>query len=212
MGFSKNYWEKNYQDLDEMDGVSNSLEHAKYAKSFFDVEGVSISSIVDLGFGLGHMMKSFHKVFLPYKCFGIEPSSFAYDKVINQKWHINKEIKFKNISLLEWSKLKGKEAKFLDLAICTSVFQYIKEDELEVILVELSKRVKYLYFSVPTKTEFLRQRDELDFVDEWAIHRSKSWYLKKLRPHFSIVSSRILESKVHFDAGNTKLTDLLFRF
>lgn len=211
-GFDNQYWELNYSELDEMDGVANAKEHARYAKAFFDVEYVQIKSIVDLGFGLGEMLKNFVKEFEPYRYAGIEPSEYPYNKVMSQSWHKNSNGRFFNMGLAQWAESKKKELKSFDLGICTSVFQYIDDEQLEEILPVMSKRLRYLYFSVPTSTELKRQREELDFNDHYAIRRSKNAYVKLLSPYFTFVSSRVLESKHFYDAHNTELTDLLFRF
>lgn len=211
-GFDKNYWELNYSELDEMDGVANAQEHARYAKAFFDVEFVEIKSILDLGFGLGAMLKAFTREFTPYRIAGIEPSSYVYEKFINQSWHQKINSRFYNYDLLEWANSPKKELKNFDLAICTSVLQYVPDNEIDFVLEVLSRRVRYLYFSVPTSTELKRQREELEFNDVYAIRRSKTYYQKHLSKHFTFVSARILESKHFFDSNNSLLTDLLFRF
>jgi phenylalanyl-tRNA synthetase alpha subunit len=60
--------------------------------------------------------------------------------------------------------------------------------------------------------ELGRQVSELDFKDEYAIHRSREKYQRLLRPHFTFVSARVLESKSFFDEESTHFTDLLYRF
>lgn len=212
MAFEKDYWEKNYSDLEEMDGVANAREHARYAKSFFDVEYIQIKSVIDLGFGMGEMLKSFTQEFSPYRIAGVEPSQYIYEKFIQKKWHQSVNARFFNIDLTAWSESKKKELKNFDLGICTSVFQYLNDEELAKILPVMSKRLRYLYFSAPTSQELKRQREELDFNDEYAIRRSKARYLSLISPHFTFVSARVLESKHFYDATSTELTDLLFRF
>jgi len=91
-------------------------------------------------------------------------------------------------------------------------FQYLSDEEIKEILPILSQRVKYLYFSVPTDQELKKQIEDVEFHDEYAIHRKREKYLKMLQPHFTFVSSRILESKYHFNQDNSYFTDLLFRF
>ena len=114
----------------------------------------------------------------------------------------------KDVDVLE----ELKKEKTFDLGLCTSVFQYLSDEELEVVLPVMAKRIRYLYFSVPTNLELKRQVSDLDFKDEYAIHRTREKYLKLLRPHFTFISSRLLESKVHFNEETTHFTDLLFRF
>ena len=56
-GFSKEYWDVNYADPEEMDNIVNAKEHAQYLKAIIGLEYVDISSVVDLGFGLGFLFE-----------------------------------------------------------------------------------------------------------------------------------------------------------
>ncbi len=213
-GFSNHYWEKNYSERESMDGIGNASQHIAYIKALFALEYVDISSIIDFGFGLGHILEEALREFIPYKAMGIEPSETAYQEVINRSISSIESTKLNlyQMDLVKWAqKYESKKVRF-DLGICTSVFQYLSKEELEFVLPIMADKVKYLYFSVPTDVELGRQIEELEFKDEYAKHRSRSYYLKLLRPHFTFISSRILESKVHFNEENTFFTDLLFRF
>ncbi len=213
-GFDKEYWEVNYKDADEMDNIVNAKEHATYIKAILGIEYVDVSSVIDLGFGLGVLFREVLKTFEPYRAFGIEPSLHPFE-LLSKKKLTNIEstkITLENIDLVGWAKKEFKREKTYDLGLCTSVFQYLSDEEIEFVLPVMAKRIRYLYFSVPTNLELKRQVEELEFKDEYAIHRNREKYLKMLRPHFTFVSSRLLESKVHFNDETTNFTDLLFRF
>ncbi|AYF45063.1 methyltransferase domain protein [Halobacteriovorax sp. BALOs_7] len=213
-GFSKDYWDVNYEDADDMDGIGNAKEHVGYIKYLFGMEYIDISSIVDLGFGLGHLFEALLDEFKPYKAHGIEPSEHAYNIV--KKRDINKipstKFKLEKTDLVSWCERNKDKKKSFDLAVCTSVFQYLTDEELEYCLPILANRAKYLYLTVPTDKELDRQIEDLEFKDEYAIRRSRTKYQKMLKPHFTFISSRLLESKVYFDETNTNFTDLLYRF
>lgn len=213
-GFTRDYWDVNYQDADEMDNIVNAKEHAHYLKAILELEYIDVSSVVDLGFGLGVLFKEVLKTFKPYRALGIEPSSYAFELVSKKKLTNVESIKLKleKIDLLTWAQRKNKREETFDLGLCTSVFQYLSDAEIEKILPTLSKRVRYLYFSVPTDLELKRQIEEVNFKDEYAIHRTKKVYVEMLQPHFAFVSSRLLESRFHFNEDNTNFSDLLFRF
>ncbi|MFP5385353.1 MAG: class I SAM-dependent methyltransferase [Bacteriovoracia bacterium] len=212
-GFDKTYWDKNYSDPMSMDGIGNAKDHAHYLKSFLTIEHVDISTIIDLGFGYGHLFREMLKTFIPHMAVGIEPSPYAFKKVKIDKLRPveSTELKLFQEDLLTWCRTKRKENTF-DLGICTSVFQYLTDKELKEIIPILAKRIKYLYLTVPTDIELGRQVSELEFKDEYAIHRSREKYQKLLRPHFTFVSSRVLESKHFFDEKSTSFTDLLYRY
>ncbi|WP_408098751.1 class I SAM-dependent methyltransferase [Peredibacter sp. HCB2-198] len=211
--FDKTYWDKNYSDPMSMDGIGNAKEHTKYLESFLKIEHVDISTIVDLGFGYGHLFREMLKAFKPYRAVGIEPSPFAFKKVKPDKLRPvpSTELELYEEDLVTWCRSKRKDNKF-DLGICTSVFQYLSDKELKEVIPVLAKRVKFLYLTVPTNVELGRQVSELEFKDEYAIHRSRDKYQKLLRPHFTFISSRVLESKHYFDEESTHFTDLLYRF
>ncbi len=211
--FDKTYWEKNYSDPMSMDGIGNAKEHTRYLKSFLDVEQVQITSIVDLGFGYGHLFREMLKAFIPYKAVGIEPSPYAFKKARPDKLRPveSTDLKLYEEDLVSWCRKERKNNTF-DLGICTSVFQYLSDKELKEVLPIIAQRVRYLYLTVPTDVELGRQVSELDFKDEYAIHRSREKYQRLLRPHFTFVSSRVLESKHFFDEESTLFTDLLFRY
>ena len=196
-----------------MDGIGNAKEHVKYLQAYLNIEHVDISSVVDLGFGYAHLFREMLRAFKPHKAVGIEPSEYIFKKAKPDKIRpvASTELALYNEDLLTWCRTKRKNQEF-DLGICTSVFQYLSDKDLKEIIPVLAKRVKYLYLTVPTDIELGRQVSELNFKDEYAIHRSRDKYQKLLKPHFTFISSRILESKTHFDDESTSFTDLLYRF
>lgn len=213
MPFDKTYWDKNYSDPMSMDGIGNAKQHVRYLESFFAVEHVDISTVVDLGFGYGHLFREMLRTFKPHTAVGIEPSPFVFKKARPDKLRpvSSTDLMLYEEDLITWCLTKRKISKF-DLGICTSVFQYIPDKDLKVIIPILARRIKYLYLTVPTDIELNRQVSELEFKDEYAMHRSRERYQKLLRSHFTFVSARVLESKHYFSEETTHFTDLLYRF
>jgi hypothetical protein len=214
-GFSEDYWQENYADASEMDGIANAAHHAAHLQHLFALELVDISSVIDFGFGLGHLFEEMLKAFVPYRAHGIEPSRWVFDQVKARGIQPveSTKLKLECIDLVTWAQKITPQARHFDLGLCTSVFQYLSDEELEIVLPVMARQVKYLYFSVPTDKELKRQREELEFNDRYAVRRSRSAYLSFLRPHFTIVSSRLLESRVHFPTPEDSFfTDYLFRF
>lgn len=212
-GFSKEYWDKNYAEPEEMDGIANVDMHVAYLKNLLSIEFIEINSLIDFGFGLGHMFKAMLREFNPYKAYGIEPSLYPFKKLEEEGFSefSKSNIKIENTDILSWCEA-NKKMKNFDLGICTSVFQYLSDDEINQCLPIMAQRCKYLYFSVPTDKELKRQVSDLEFHDKYAIRRSQKVYRDMIAPHFTIVSSRVLESKIHFNEQNSCFTDLLFRF
>ncbi len=212
-GFTPEYWKKNYDTPSEMDGIGNAREHAMYLKSLFSLDYVEVNSVLDLGMGMGHLYKEVLKTFQPTKALGIEPSNYAYEKAKKRVDRMEKRnYRVSQNDLVSFLEAK-KDTKFVyDLGLCTSVFQYLTKDEISQALPLLAKRVKYLYFSVPTDKELQRQIEEIKFHDTYAFARSENFYKKMIRGSFTFISSRLLESKVHFNESNTLFTELLYRF
>lgn len=210
--FDKTYWDKNYSDPMSMDGIGNAKEHAKYLKAFFAVEGVNVESMIDFGFGYGHLFRAMMRTFVPERAVGIEPSSYIFKKARIDKWRPVESTRLNLFEedLITWAK-KNRREKF-DLGICTSVFQYLTNEELNAVLPVMASKVKYLYLTVPTDEELKRQVSEMEFKDEYALHRTRKEYLDIIRPHFTFISSRVLESKKAFSEESTPFTDLLFRY
>jgi SAM-dependent methyltransferase len=182
--------------------------------AIFDLEQVEINSVIDLGCGLGYLFEQVIKTFKPYRAMAFEPSLHAYElatKRIKKPEEVSK-FKIKNIDLVTWAQTTKDSEKTYDLGICTSVFQYLKDEEIEFVLPVIAKKVKFLYFSCPTDVEFKRQITEYDFFDEYSIHRKREKYLKWLKPYFTVVSSRILESKLYFDDDSSNFKEQIFRF
>jgi hypothetical protein len=211
--FNKDYWDHNYSEPSTMDGIGNSGKHIKYIKSFFDLEMVDISSIIDLGAGYGHLFQKSLKTFMPYKASALEPSDYAFKKLVAKKFPIvdSTDLSLKNESIEKWCVRKDSPKSRFDLGICTSVFQYLEEDCLDVILPVLSRRIKYLYLTVPTDVELDRQVEELGFNDTYALRRTRKFYREKLASHFTNISSKIWESKFYYNENTTLFTDLVYR-
>jgi hypothetical protein len=210
--FEKDYWQANYSEPEEMDGIWNAKDHALYVESLFRLDGVKISSIIDFGFGLGDLLLAFIKVFSPYRYAGIEPSKFAYDKAVKKFRRKGLEQKFfKTQDFVNWCVTNESSKKAYDLGICTSVIQYMNDKDLAYCMKIASQNIRYLYLTGPTDKELDKQIDELEFKDEYAIRRSSKQYKKLISPHFTIISSRVLESNVFFDESNTPFHEFLFR-
>jgi hypothetical protein len=213
-GFSNDYWDENYREMNMMDGIANAKQHARYIKSMMSLETIDVSSVIDFGFGLGYMLKEVLNIFKPYRAMGLEPSLYAFNKVKETKLTTVESInlKLKNIDLATWAiELSPKQNKF-DLGLCTSVFQYLTDQELELVIPAMARSVSYLYLSVPTDLELKRQRNDLDFHDRFAFPRTKGQYRKLIKDHFTIVSSRLLESRYFVEEDDSPFSDLLFRF
>lgn len=212
-GFDKDYWEANYNEPEEMDGIANASEHANYLKNFFDLDGIEIKGLIDFGMGQGHLLYEFTKVFNPKNVIGLEPSSYAYE-ISKKRFSRFKREKFQffKTDIKNYCEKLINDEQVFDLGVCTSVLQYLSEEELKFCFPVLARNLKYLYLSFPTDKELIRMERDLNFSDSYALRRSRSFYQKIIMPHFTVVSSRVLESKYFFNEKNTHFTELYYRF
>ncbi len=190
--FDENYW-KMYEPIlgASIDGVDNAEEYANYIKSCLDLAEVDVRSIMDFGFGNGILFSKILEKFKSKYSFGIEPSRHIFE--ISKK---NKTFK-KYKTILSQDKIQNvRILKKFELGICNSVFQYISTPIVPKMFKKISKNIHYLYFTVPTIEDYKIMNEELNFQDEFAIQRSKKFYLESLKPYFRIVSYNLLESKV----------------
>lgn len=195
-----------------MDGIYNARAHARYLKALFELEELApVKNMVDLGVGLGFLTLEMAKAFSPKKIVAIEPSEHAFKRA-QKNLQTLKELTLKKMTIEEWCVAEKKNKTVYELGICSSVFQYLPSDSIKKVLPILSKKIKYLYLTVPTDLEQKMMKKDLDFVDSWAYTRSAEDYLEMLAPHFAVVSSRLLESKAFYSESTTPFTNLLYRF
>jgi SAM-dependent methyltransferase len=213
-GFSEQYWKTNYSEPATMDGIGNAKEHCRYLKALLALDHIDISSIIDFGCGTGHLFKEMLKTFIPYKAMALEPSPSAYQK-LKQKNLIPVEstnLQIHQVDISNWCHQKRFNKKRFDLGLCTSVLQYMTKKEIEECLPIMAQRVKYLYLTVPTDIELIKQVEELDFKDPYAKSRTRAWYQKVLSRSFTFIGARVYESKYHFNEQNSHFSDQLFRY
>lgn len=202
--FGPEYWKVQYAEPESIDGIGNAKDHSRYLSAFFNLEGVEVRSMVDLGFGPGVLFKEMLRTFRPRRALGIEPSEHVF-----KRFHAE-GVKTRREDILSWC--RRREATSYDLGLCTSVLQYLTTAELREALPVLSRRIRYLYLTVPTDLEYQRQKTEQHFADPHAYQRSRATYHRLLRPHFTFLSTRVLESRHFYDERSTLFNDLLFRF
>jgi hypothetical protein len=211
-GFGREFWEQNYGERDRMDGVHNAAAHAAFLRASFDVVLGEVHSVVDLGFGLGYLFQEVLTAFSPYRALGIEPSPPAFAEA-RARLHAPERtrLKLEQVDLASWCARADSAKTRFDLGVCTSVLQYLDDEELDLVIPTLARRLRFLYLTVPTEEEYEHQAREEQFVDPWAVHRSRAEWRALIGPHFTVVGARLLESRHVSDRGASRFTDDLFR-
>jgi trans-aconitate methyltransferase len=130
--------------------------------------GLSISSVFDIGAGMG-MWRDWYRDNHPEVVLrSIDVSEHACETWGHE---------CRNIA--EW-KPRGK----YDLVICHSVLQYLSNEECEDAIANIAAATRYvLYLELPTKWDFENVVDETG-TDLQVYQRSATWYRKRLGEHF----------------------------
>ncbi len=89
--FDQSYWDTHYQDIKTIDGIGNVKDHSRYLLAYFNIEGFNPESMVDLGFGTGHLMKEMARALKPRRIEGIEPSPPAFKRMKMPKAKLHHE-------------------------------------------------------------------------------------------------------------------------
>jgi hypothetical protein len=211
-GFGQEFWTRNYAEPERMDGVHNAVAHATFLRASFDVVLGEVHSVVDLGFGLGFVFQAVLEAFAPYKALGIEPSPPAFLAAqARLKPPERTKLRLEQVDLASWCARPDSTKTRFDLGVCTSVLQYLGDEELEAVIPVLARRVRYLYLTVPTAEEFEQQARDEQFVDPWAVQRPRSEWRALLGPHFTAVGARLLESRHAVQETDSRFTDHLYR-
>lgn len=212
--FESEYWTTHFSKPSEMDTIGNRRQHCRYLHWLFKLEQIDINSVLDLGMGLGFLFDALLTQFKPFLALAIEPSKTAFNQAKTNVKRPSKNMKLKllNTDIKSWCENSNYLNQVFDLGVCTSVMQYLDEDVLRSVIPVIARRVKFLYLTVPTDLEYLKLKRDTDFIDTCAYSRSQSFYFKLLKPHFTFISNRLLESKVHYDDMNSEFGELLYRF
>jgi len=194
--FEDNYWKQMYvEDKGSViDGMFNAKEHANYALQFFKLIEVEIKRLGDFGFGLGVLLEEFAYSFKPNFIVALDPSKYCVERLLKQKWHkkFNLVVHHQNFQDFKTDYLENEP---LDLVILNSVLQYFPSSRFEEQIAKLSKICKYLYVTVPTKKDYKKMKEDLNFIDPYAYSRSAKFYKKAFEKYFSFISYNIMVSR-----------------
>ncbi|MEZ4269380.1 MAG: class I SAM-dependent methyltransferase [Myxococcota bacterium] len=211
------YWRECYADPELMDGVFNAEDHAAYLDRLLALEGVTVRTMVDLGFGLGHLTDAVIAVLRPREVEATEPSAWARERALARGLGRVRldgrpaRPRIRSLDLAAWCAEPPPAAPF-DLGVCTSVLHYLDDDALALVIPALAQRMRYLYLTLPTAHDLARQRADEDFNDRHAIGRTREQWWAALSPHFTCVANRLLESRALRDPASPSFEDDLYRF
>lgn len=207
--FDENYWSLLYGEKYTIDGIYNADRHIAYIRSLLDLMNVYVSTLGDFGFGQATILQEACRVFQPSRAFAVDPSQQMVARLKKQEWCKSFSLQIYYSTIEEFS-AESWQKEPADLCFCNSVLQYLFADSIEPAFAKMSRMCRFLYFSVPTRRDYRRMKQRLEFTDPYAHSRSKSFYQKSFRPHFTMVSYNLLESK-YLPRSRYAFNDELFR-
>lgn len=193
--FESDYWVEIYGNGLDVDGSYNAKQHANYMYALFQLMEIPVYRLADFGFGKAVLLKEFVRTFSPVTVYAVDASMDAYLDLLKKDW-VKKSDKYHIYHAnLEDFTLAKLEKEPVDLAICNSVIQYLPLEVIPSVLEKLAKYCNYLYFTVPTKTDYTAMRTEMKFSDPYAFERTVKQYRKLVSRDFEIVGYNLLQSK-----------------
>ena len=168
--FDSAYFRKYYFDAaTRVTTVPEMRGRARLIAAVLNHAGISVSSILDAGCGIGLMRKPFAEAIPRARYRGLEASDFLCSRY---KW------------------IKGSVVNFAprfrsDLVICYDVLQYLNDDDAARALANLARLTSAaLYISALTREDW-RENCDRSRTDRSVHLRSGDWYRRRLRRRFN---------------------------
>ena len=165
--FDAGYYSKWYhKDIGARKSLADNA--ARFVLSYIDHMDASVSSVLDLGCGLGLWKKALHKHDPDLKYTGVEYSS-----------HLCAKLGWKQGDVRSYS-----AAKPFDLVICQAVLQYLPDEDCAGAIENLARLSRnFLYLEVLTAAD-AREVCAEDGTDFEVHVRDARWYTTRLARHF----------------------------
>ncbi len=168
--FDQAYYERFYVNPEtRAASPAEQQRQARFVAAYLKYLELDVERIVDIGCGLGHLLKTLGKAFPHARCDGVEISAY-----------LCREYGWQQASVTDY------DAPAYDLVVCTDVLGYLDDQACEAALGNLGRLSRgALYLSVLTE-------DDMDICDRAHTDlnqtlRSRAWYIERLEPHFANV-------------------------
>lgn len=165
--FDERYYSKWYHD-DIATREAIAQRAAAFVMSYIDHLDATVSTVLDLGCGLGLWKKALRGIDRRLRYTGVEYSS-----------HLCRELGWEQGDVRTYA-----PGRTFDLVICQAVLQYLEDDACEAAIENLARLSgRFLYLEVLTANDAneICAEDGTDF----AVHvRDAAWYRPRLARHF----------------------------
>ena len=181
--FDKRYYDRFYRNPNTRAASKADAERcADFIGAYLRHLEIPVKRVLDMGCGLGHMLRRMKKPFPAATCDGVEYSPYLCEKY---GWEQSSIMDFET-------------RRTYDLVICNDVVQYLNDQDAAVALRKLSGLTRYaLFFSALTSEDWADVADR-ERTDDRVYMRTASWYRRRLRRDFQVLGGGLYLRK---DAG-----------
>ena len=174
MNFDEAYYKKFYSN--EQTRATTPAEQARQAEfiaAYLKYLDVPVRRIVDLGCGMGVLLRSFSEAFGNAQCHGVEVSEYLCER----------------FGWAQGSVLDYKDEPF-DLVICTDVLGYLTDEECERAIENIATLTRHAaHISVITAQDM--DICDVEHTDMRQHMRPVDWYRERLNQCFTNVGGRL---------------------
>ena len=167
--FDKSYYDRFYRNPETRAASKTDAERcADYVGAHLKHLEIPVKRVLDVGCGLGHMLRRMKTPFPAARCDGVEYSPYLCEKY---GW-------------TQGSVLDHKVSSPYHLVICNDVLQYLNDADATIAMQKLASFTHYaLFFSALTAEDWDEVADR-ERTDERVYMRPVTWYRRRLRRNF----------------------------
>ncbi len=172
--FDEAYYKRFYGDPEtRVYSASEMRALVDYVFSFAQWNQIEISTVLDVGAGIGLWMNAIKQRYPEVKYTGTEVSSAMC-----------KEHGFKKADIARW-----RDRKKYDLIICQGVLQYLPDPDVAPAVANIAAMAKGLVFFEALTRADLRERADLERTDTDVFVRNGSYYRGLFAKHFVAIGA-----------------------
>ena len=168
--FDEAYYERFYRSVrTRAETPEDSLRRAAFITSYLAHVGLPVSSVVDVGCGLGRTLAGVQTAYPMARCSGVEVSDYLC----------------REFGWIRGSVLDYRPEEPFDLVICNDVIQYLEDADAGAAIANLATLCRgALYFGALTREDWEENCDRSRTDGEVCL-RSARWYRRRLQRDFT---------------------------
>ena len=178
--FDEAYYERFYRSVrTRAETPEDSLRRAAFITSYLAHVGLPVSSVVDVGCGLGRTLAGVQTAYPMARCCGVEVSEYLC----------------REFGWIRGSVLDYRAEEPFDLVICNDVIQYLEDADAGAAIANLATLCRgALYFGALTREDWEENCDRFRTDGEVSL-RSARWYRRRLQRDFTPIGGGLFLRK-----------------